>query len=313
METTDTPDLQHFADQLLIPETEEAEPVETEEVETEATEAAPVDQTAEEAPEDEGTAEEVEEEEEAPQVYTVKVDGQDVAVTLEDLTRDFSGRQAIQKRFEEAARVRKEIETTAQEIQAQREALIAFAQEIQTKGVISAPQPPDPSKAQKDPIGYIQELSEYQAKAAEYQHQQQQLEAFERQTQAEQQKQLAALREAEARKLIEAIPDLADPNKGERVRASLLRAASDYGYSSDEIGQVMDSRALRVLHDAAKWRELQAGKAVVAQKVAAAKPVLKPTAKPANPAANQVKSLKSRLKQTGSIDAAVDLLFVKGA
>lgn len=269
---------------------------------------AEVDTEAEEAPDDEG---EEAPEAEAPETpkFKVKVDGEEIEVTQDELLRGYSGQAKIQKGLREAAEARKEAEAFAAALQQQREAVFALVQEVQQSGLLPAPVAPDPALAERDPVGYVRANAQYQAQLAEYLQQQQLIEQTAQQHRAVQQQQEARMREEGVRKLVELIPDLADQEKAPQVHRMIVRAGEAYGYTADEIGSVMDPRALHILYKAAQYDAMQQAKAKVADKVAKAQPVLKPTATASNPAGREVTQLRNRLKQSGRIEDAASLLL----
>jgi hypothetical protein len=83
-----------------------------------------------------------------------------------------------------------------------------------------------------------------------------------------------------------------------------------YGYDANEIGAVMDHRAIRVLHDAIKYQELMSGKK---QAVTKAKPKAKRTvragAKKTRSNADAERQTRQKLKKSGSIDDALSLIL----
>ena len=117
METTDSQfdgSIESAVNGLLSPELQDSEPEEQELEGDEIGEAEEVVEgeldtdEVEEAEEDERDTEEAEEPE--PELYTVRVDGKEEKVTLEELTRGYSGQQYVHKGMQEAAAYRKEAE-----------------------------------------------------------------------------------------------------------------------------------------------------------------------------------------------------------
>ena len=83
----------------------------------------------------------------------------------------------------------------------------------------------------------------------------------------------------------------------------------EYGFSHDELSNLTDPRAVKLLHDAAQWRKLQASKPVVDKKVATASPTVKPVAKnSANVDRAKHSQLKEQLRKTGRGDIAAQLI-----
>ena len=286
------------AEQAEVAESDEAE------FEPEALEAEGEDEA--ESPDDEG--EEAPDEVAAePDKFTVRVDGEEIEVTRDELLRGYSGQAKIQKGMREVADVRKAIESEAMTLQQQREAIFALVQDMQTRGVLQAPSAPDPALAERDPVGYVRANAKYQTELAEYMTQQRHFEQLTAQQRATQQAQEARQREEGVRKLVELIPDLGNSEKAPEVQRMIVRAGEAYGYTADEIGSVMDPRALHILYKAAQFDAMQKAKAKVADKVAKAQPVLKSAAKPSS--APDAKRLAERMKRAPTEDNAVAWLL----
>jgi hypothetical protein len=91
----------------------------------------------------------------------------------------------------------------------------------------------------------------------------------------------------------------------EREAKNLREAGKRYGFSEEELGSVIDGRFVHLLHDAAKWRELQTQKPKALQKVAEAPKVLKPQAPQPK---KQNASALDRLKKTGRAEELMNFL-----
>ena len=240
------------------PETEDGAPP-SEAPEPEAEEAASdAEATQDEASDDDTDQDEAPPE---PQLYTVRVDGGERQVTLEELTRSYSGQAYIQKGMQEAAARRKEAEAAFAALQGEMQRVQALRQQFESKGLLPRPTPPDPSLAESDPVGYVKATAAFQAKAQAWQAQQAQL----RQVEEQQARAMSAAQDAylrqQAAALAERIPDFAKPETAAKQRKRLTQAAESYGYTAAEIDALTDARAVQVLHDAAMWREYQAAKA----------------------------------------------------
>ena len=141
-----TDNMEAAIDSLLInseePEadTEEAtldEGVDAEEteVDTEAADADADEETAEDAEADDDEADDADEEDgdaeeddaqEEPKLFKVKINGEEAEVTLDELTRSYSGQKHIQQGMEQAAHARKEAETLYHKLQAAQQQVLEF-------------------------------------------------------------------------------------------------------------------------------------------------------------------------------------------
>ena len=107
------------------------------------------------------------------------------------------------------------------------------------------------------------------------------------------------------------MPEFGDAQKATKLRENLVRGGSEfYGYQPEEIGNVMDHRAVMVLKDAVAYRNLMAGKDKAAKKVAGAKPVVKPGAKKVGDGKKTIQQRrKAKLGQSGRIEDALSLIL----
>jgi len=247
----------------------------------------------------------------APSNITVKVDGKDVEVTLDELKQGYSGQKYVQKGMQEAAQQRKEAEGVYQALLNERKQINELYQQLQQGGVAQAPTPPSRELFESDPIGYMEQKLSYDESKAAYDNQMAQLQQVSNQnTQAERVAKQTYLKQ-EMQTLQQKIPEFADSNKASKIKDRLVQVGREhYGYTPEEIGQVMDHRAIQVLHDAMKYRDIMSGKAKAVAKTKKARPIVKAGAKKVNDSATKVrKRQKAKLQKSGSIDDALGLIL----
>lgn len=308
--TTDP--LEAAVNSLLVPDTEEptAEAPVEEQPEPVADEVEEPDAYSDEAEEETSETDEAEDqpEPEAPSKYTVKVDGKETEVTLDELLRSYSGQAYIQKGMQEAAEARKQVKEQAEALQQQQAAVIALVQEIQAQGVIAAPQPPDPNLVKTDPFGYVEAKARYDQEVVQYQRQQAQIQALQAQQAQIAQAQQAEVLETQARILKERIPEFADAKKAGELQRKLWSFGKEaYGLTDAELSGITDARVVEALYDAMRYRELRAGTAPV-KKTEPPKTV-KPAAKRPEPAQLARARELERARKSGKPDAFIDLLL----
>ena len=282
----------------------EAEATETEEVseETESVE----DETADPNDEEESDDTEVEESQ-VPQ--SIKLDD-GTEITLEEVKKGYLRQSDYTKKAQALAQDRQQVEALKAQItpleQQTKQALEQAWQIIQA----NTPQKPPASLATEDPFEYqrqhaIWEEWAHDAQAIQSQHQQMHQRAM-----AERQAEHQKLLETEKAKLLQAIPELADPAKREKIQNDVLSVLPDYGFSAEDLSTWTDSRALRMAYDAAKWRMLQKTKPKVMEKAKELTPVAKPGARP-TPTQQKAKvhSQKvQRLRSTGRVEDAASAI-----
>jgi hypothetical protein len=311
---------------MLMPEetTEEVieESQETEEISAEAEVANEVeveeeDVTEEEAEEIEASDSEDDEDpiEEAslqePERYSVKVNGQEEQVSLEDLKQGYSGQKYVQQGMQDVAAQKKEAEAVYTALNNERQQMAELYQQLQNGGF--APEPIKPTKEEfdADPIGYMQKNLEYEEQKANHDRQMAQLEQASQQNSVAQQNAKQAYLQEQMQILQKEIPEFADSTKASKLREQLVNTGkSQYGYTTEEISQISDYRAIKVLHDAMRYQDIISGKSKAKVKTKSAKPVVKPGAKKiATPNAKIRSRQKAKLKDSGSIDDALNLIL----
>ena len=316
METTDEVTLdgsiESAISQLIQPEPEE-QPEEAVEVEEDSEDEEQEDYEPEQDDEVEEDYEEDAEEadSEEPETFTVKVDGVEQRVTLEDLKRGYSGQQYVQQGMQQVAEMRKQFEQIASDFLNEREQAKAIFAQVQNMQIPSAPVPPSVELAETDPFRYSAEKAKYDVAANEYQQKMAEIQqALAGNSQAEQQARNAYL-QREMDTLKQVIPDFADPEKAQSLRNNMLTVSQEtYGFDPQEIAAITDHRVLRVLHDAIQYRAAQGGKEQAIKK-AKAKPkrTVKPGAKKTASNQNSTRQARSKLKRSGSIQDAMSLIL----
>ena len=288
---------------LEVQETEEisAEP-ETEEVEEEEVEASSED--------DEDLIDEPSQEEAEEEFYSVKVDGQEAQVTLDDLKQGYSGQKYVQQGMQDVANKRKEAEDVYTALNNERQQMAELYQSLQNGGLAQPPEKPTKELFDADPIGYMKENLEYEEKKGAYDNKMAQLQQVSQQNSEASQNARQAYLQEQMQILQKEIPEFADTKKAGKLKDQLVSVGSNhYGYTNDEISNITDARAIKVLNDAMKYQDIIAGKTKAKVKTQSAKPVLKPGAKKtAMPNAKIRSRQKAKLRKTGSMEDAVSLI-----
>ena len=241
-------------------------------------------------------------------IHKVKVDGEYLEVNLDDLKRSFSGQAYVQKGMQEAAEARKQATELFQTLQAEQSKFMQVVQTIQEHGFKAPPQAPDIAMMDKDPIGYMQQEARYRKDATEYQNQQQQIQQTAAAHRQMQDRAMAEFVTEQSKVLQSRIPEFADANKAREITGKIRNTASEaYGFTDQELSGIVDARQVLALHDAMKWRELQAART---QKAPAAPKSIKPVMRRTEP--QQIvrkKQIDAARKTGGKPEAFIDLLF----
>ena len=293
-----------------VAEVEEAEVEQEAEVEESDDDAEYAENDDEDESEEEYESEEEPDDQTEPNTYTVKVDGEDVNVTLNDLTKSYSGQQYIQKGMKQAAESRKQAEEAYNGLNQQRAQLEQLMQQVQQQGVMAQPAPPTKELLADDPLGYIEADANYREEMGKYQHQQQQLgQQHQAMQQAQEQANKANL-QVQQQELKRLIPDFAEAKKAPKLKDSLVEHGKKRNFTEAEINSVVDARTMHVLYESMMWRQSLEGKSNVQAKLKKARPLMKAGSKK-QPESDSKKRSKqmSQLKRSGSVADAAALLF----
>lgn len=250
------------------------------------------------------------EEEEQPQVFTVKVDGKEVEVTLEELQKGYSRTQDYTRKTQQIAEVRKHAEAELQAVRAEREQYAHLLGALEAQ-VQQATQPNIDWERlyQEDPIEWVRQrevMRENQEKNAAIQSEKQRLSQLSQQEQM-QHHQMVLQQEQEA--LVAAIPEWKDSKKAAAEKAMLVQFGQKAGFSPDELKNVLDHRAVVLLRKAALYDQMVSKRGQI-------KPVTNNGPRPAKPGAagrvsNNTEALRAqqRLAKTGRVDDAADAIY----
>ena len=245
------------------------------------------------------------------ETHSVKVNGQESQVTLEDLKQGYSGQKYVQQGMQEVAAAKKEAEAVYEALTNERQQMADLYQQLQNGGFTPEPIKPTKEEFDADPIGYMQKNLEYEEAKANHDRQMAQLQQASEQNSVAQQNAKQAYLQEQMQILQKEIPEFADSTKASKLREQLVSTGkSQYGYTTEEISQISDYRAIKVLHDAMRYQDIISGKSKAKVKTQSAKPVLKPGAKKmATPNAKVRSRQKAKLKGSGSIDDALGLIL----
>lgn len=303
---------------LQQPETEENEVEEDQvapELETEDAEEDEHEEEHEHEEDEDDITEDAEDEEDdavpESQTFTVKIDGEEKAVTLDELKQGFSGQKFVQRGMQENAQARKQTEQVYNALLESRQQVTELFSKLQNGGVTRQPIKPDIAMLDTDPIGYVEQNARFEQNMMAYQNEMQQFQQVQNDQLHAQNLALEAHRNQEMTRLLEIMPDLKDPTKGKVMRDQMLSVGNEYGYGPEEISAIIDHRAIRVLEDARKYREIVAGKSKAVAKATQKKRTqpLKAGSKKASRSQKELRTKQNRLKNSGSIDDAVALML----
>jgi hypothetical protein len=245
-------------------------------------------------------------------VYTVKVDGKEKQVPLNELLRGYSGQEYIQKGMAENAEARKAVETLIQQTNQERQQLQSMMQQLQQEGIPPMPEYPSEELRASDPLGYLEAEAEYRRAMDKRVAWEQQAQALSQQQQQQQRQQQAQRLEQEAARLAEWMPEFADPQKRDALMMDITtKAKKHYNLTDEMLSTVQTAEEVAILRDALRYREAVARKDQAKAKVQGKPPVAKPSAKKSmqTDKQRQRKQAKAKMQKNGGIDDVANFLL----
>ncbi len=307
--------------QLLGPDEGQAEEVDEAQLSSDEDDAASVDEeldvqddeSSDETIDEQSEESDESEEEEQPQVFTVKVDGKEVEVTLNELQNGYSRTQDYTRKTQQVAEARKELEAESAAIRAEREQYAQLLGALQQQLESAGEQPIDWDRLYaEDPIEWVRQrelVRDKQERQAAIQSEQQRLSQLTAQQRADEMKATLA---KESEELIKAVPEWKDPKKAKAEKQMLIEFGQKIGYSEDELKNVFDHRAVITLRKAALYDQMVSKRKDI-------KPVVNNGPRPVKPSAagrvsptTEGTRAKQRLAKTGRVDdaaRAIELLL----
>jgi hypothetical protein len=301
---------QAFEESLSLP-AEGEEPKKTEAKPAEA-ETPPPEEAEESTDEAESESDAEEQPEEEPQKASTRIKLSDGSEhTLEEIEKGFLRQQDYTRKTQELSSNRKMLEEAAQRFVNQDKQVKEFA-EFARKVVESyAPKPPDPSRINSDPIGYLQEKEAFEKASQTWRQLAESQQSISQRLEASEGSKTQAELAQETKALVERIPSLATPEGWRAFKTEATDIGGKaYGFAPEEIEGIKDHRYVLALKDAIEYRKLQ-GKKMEA--VRAAKDAPSPVRAAARPAPNRStqqtqKVLTERARKTGSVEDIAALL-----
>jgi hypothetical protein len=301
---------------------EEAPPTEEEES-TEETQDESLEEESEEESDSEDEEEESEEsdeeEGEEPDLYAVKVDGEEIEVTFDELLKGYSRQSDYTKKTQELSEGRKEIEeakstynSALTQMQQERQHYVNQLNQILQNSSNNLKEYDKinwDTLKEEDPIEYVKLKEDYRDGKEKMQALNQQRQMAMQQQQAEAQKVQQEAVQVERSKMVEALPEWGDPDKQKELATDVKSYALKQGFSEEELNSLIDHRSVLVLMKAAKYDALE--KADVKSKKLKNKPKVIRTGKGKgvnSDSKSKHNAKMKRLQQSGRVDDAALLM-----
>ena len=288
--------------------TEPSDDGQGDEIEASSEDEDDIDPSDDEYYDEETDEDQVDVEAQDTELHDVKSDGQWEKRTLAELKQAYAAQPAINNRFQELAEARKQVEQHAKAVAQQRDEILQMHQKVQQG--IQEPTPPSRELFEQDPIGFMEKKLQYDEAKVSYDQDMQQIQFMQQQKAQAQEAASQSYLQEQAEILKQYIPDIADPVKGPKIKSALVDTGAAYGFSEDEMSGVTDSRYIRAMNDARKWRQLEANRGKAQQKGQKARPVVKAGAKKHQDGSVASRNKAARkMQKSGSVDDVARFLL----
>jgi hypothetical protein len=279
-----------------------------------STEDQPQEQEIKEEESQEETSEEVSQEQtnEIPQeqdsTYKVKVAGQELDVTLDELKNGYSRDADYRRKTEELSYEKKQFMSESEK---QRQDYSSKLNELnQLMSVAQEQLNAEINSADLDKL-YDEDPTEAARVERRLKRKQDKLNQAVQKTQLEQQQQFESFLQDQQKKLTLKMPEFSDPAKSSQLKNNMRSYLTSYGFNDQEIAQVYDHRIVMLVNDAMKYRNMQNSKPNLAKKITKPGKVFSSGVKKDKADLNLTKRKEklSRLKKTGSIKDATSIFL----
>lgn len=263
--------------------------------------------TAEDTVED-GTEEEVE----TPDTYTIKVDGKDVEVTLDELKKGYSRQADYTRKSQVVAEQKQKAEQEIAATQQERQRYISQLEQLTTQAEteIQKFEKLDWDKLkQEDPMKYMVQRDTFNELKENTKKIEEEKKNLALQQQKENAEKLQETLKQQQDILRTKLPDWVDAEKGPKLKNDIKAYALTVGFTEQEVNSLIDARSVLVLHKAMLHDNIINSK--IAKKKAKVVPkVTKPgtgTTK-GEVASEKSAKLRNRAKKTGKVGDAAKLI-----
>lgn len=248
-----------------------------------------------------------EDEDEDEQQFTVKIDGKDVAVSLDELQKGYSRTEDYTRKTQALAQERKAAQAELEQVRTER------AQYAQLLGALQeqlqqSQQPLDMDRLrEEDPIEWVRQREmqrENNEKMLAIQSEQQRVNQAE---QVVKQQQMQAFLQSQKEQLLTVVPQLSDPKFAQAEKGRWIEAGKSIGFSEQELNGINDHRVLLALKTIADYNGMVAKRKQVSSDRPKAKTV-RPGVAPRKNQSSAVKQAQQRLARSGNAKDAASLL-----
>ena len=252
------------------------------------------------------------EESQTPGTYTIKVDGKDVEVTLDELQAGYSRQADYTRKSQVLAEQRKKADEELAATQQERQRYLSQLEQFNTQAdskINELAKTDWTQLKEEDPTEYMLKRDQYRElqenkRTVEDEQKDLQLKS-QQENQVKWQEELGRQQEI----MVQRLPEWTDPDKGPKLKQNIKSFAVKKGFTEQEVNSLIDARSVDVLHKAMLYENLLATK--ISNKKTKVVPKVQ---KPGSPAtkgeisSDKVKAQRARLRKTGHVNDAKSVI-----
>lgn len=208
--------------------------------------------------------------EDEPQTFTVKIDGKEVEVSLDELKNGYQRQSDYTKKTMEAAEQRKTADAEVQKAQQERQQYAGELQRmaVQLEGVLEQQSQIDwAALIESDPVEYLKQQQLFQQRQALYQKNMQEQQQLAQQFQNEQAQAHQSYLAEQQENLLAKLPDWKDDAKAAAEKAAISKFLQEQGFEADDISSIADHRHVIIARKAMLYDQVMANAKLQAKKV----------------------------------------------
>ena len=293
---------------------ESTEPESTEKQETPESQAESEAAPAEQESENTEVTEETQTESQEPNLHRLKVNGQEIEVSLDELKAGYSRDSDYRQKTHTLGMEKRDLEAQKNSLRQSYDAKLTELNELIATADATVRQQQGSQDLQR-----LYDEDPTQAAKLDYELRQRQVQLDDMRTKAKQAqaKQYSEFLEAQRELAATKIPEYSDPNKADQFKLSMRNSLRGYGFSDEEIGSLADHRFLMVAKDAMSYQSLKDKRPIVQKKVANAPKVVKSGVAKSSTSSGreQIRNKIGKVRKTGNIrdasSAILDIINLK--
>ena len=293
---------------------ESTEPESTEKQETPESQAESEAAPAEQESENTEVTEETQTESQEPNLHRLKVNGQEIEVSLDELKAGYSRDSDYRQKTHTLGMEKRDLEAQKNSLRQSYDAKLTELNELIATADATVRQQQGSQDLQR-----LYDEDPTQAAKLDYELRQRQVQLDDMRTKAKQAqaKQYTEFLEAQRELAATKIPEYSDPNKADQFKLSMRNSLRGYGFNDEEIGSLADHRFLMVAKDAMSYQSLKDKRPIVQKKVANAPKVVKSGVAKSSTSSGreQIRNKIGKVRKTGNINdassAILDIINLK--